>query len=332
MLVRTISQLPQISEEYSNGLMEIAVPEGNSVNSTKFTSKSIRQTALAAGISSVVDDKIAHDYHLKDGSTPINVDSIRATVVDLSANDMNTDDKKITGVKRFDDWPYILKTADEFPSNFEKYGGNNLPGDAKYVVPNVDKVNELIGTQPVYFSTDDSYVAEGNPLQSHTTLTEDVSVPDALDYKTTIGSGKFYFWRIDENDSSKSIFDTRSGTTDAYEEMRDTGQLVVWGWLADNGEVSPEMSWVGLFAKVKTSEYDTTLVDVPISIQPWIRGENASILQYLSFNVPVKKGLKLKIKTGFVVNQQTSGAFQNRGTMTFIDRYVPNAFFGYIIK
>ena len=332
MLVRTISQLPQITSNYSNGLMEISVPENNSSTSTKFTSKSIRQTVLSAGISAAVDAKIANDYHLKNNGKPINVTSLSATVHDLSAGNMNTDAKHINGIKRFDSWPYILKTAEQFPTSFSEYGGNGNSGDAKYLIPNVDKVNELIGTQPVYFSTDDSYVAEGNPLRSHASLTEDASVPDALDYRTTIGSGKFYFWRIDENDSSKSIFDTRSGTTDAYEEMRDTGQLVVWGWLADNGDVSPEMSWVGLFAKVKTSEYDATLVDVPISIQPWIRGENASVLQYLSFNVPVKKGLKLKIKTGFIVNQQTSGAFQNRGTMTFIDRYVPNAFFGYIIK
>ena len=49
--------------------------------------------------------------------------------------------------------------------------------------------------------------------------------------------------------------------------MRDTGQLVVWGWLADNGDVSPEMAWVGLFAALKCEGQDATQTfELPISI------------------------------------------------------------------
>lgn len=115
--------------------------------------------------------------------------------------------------------------------------------------------------------------------------------------------------------------------------MRDTGQLVVWGWLADNGDVDAEMAWVGLFAAIKCEGYDTThTYDLPISIQPWIRGEHASTMQYISFNVPVKKGLNIKIKTGFSVNTSAQGFKQGSGTLSFVDRWVPNAFFGYVVK
>ena len=127
------------------------------------------------------------------------------------------------------------------------------------------------------------------------------------------------------------MYDVRSNTTDGYEEMRDDGNLVVWGWLADNGNVAPEMAWVGLFAPIKYEGGDTTQVDVPVCIQPWIRGQYASTLQYVGFNIPVRKGLRLKIKTGFPVNNANSG-FANPGTMTFVDRNIPNAFFGYIVK
>lgn len=68
-----------------------------------------------------------------------------------------------------------------------------------------------------------------------------------------------------------------------------------------------------------------------MSIQPWIRGKNASTIQYVSFNIPVRKGLRLKVKTGFPVNAE-NGGLQNPGSLTFLDRNVPNVFFGYVIK
>ena len=82
----------------------------------------------------------------------------------------------------------------------------------------------------------------------------------------------------------------------------------MWGWLADNGDVSPEMAWVGLFAAIKCIDGNTThTIDVPIAIHPWICGSYSSTLQYVGFTVPVKEGLKLKVKTGFTVNNMNSG-------------------------
>lgn len=107
----------------------------------------------------------------------------------------------------------------------------------------------------------------------------------------------------------------------------------MWGWLAENTTPapSPEQCWVALFAKLKCENYNNTEVDVPIQVKPWIRGKYASSIQYISFNLPVKKGLRLKIKTGFPVNGTNSG-LQNPGSLTFLDGNIPNAFFGYVIK
>ena len=33
--------------------------------------------------------------------------------------------------------------------------------------------------------------------------------------------------------------------------MPETGQLVMYGWLADNGGLNPEECWVGVFGKIK---------------------------------------------------------------------------------
>lgn len=119
-------------------------------------------------------------------------------------------------------------------------------------------------------------------------------------------------------DSSEASRDVDSGSTDGYEEMRDTGNLVAWGWLAENSVTppSPEQCWVAMFAKMKCENYNNTEVDVPICVKPWIRGRNSSSIQYVGFNIPVRKGLRVKIKTGFPVNNENSG-LQMPGSLTF---------------
>ena len=336
MLVRTISQLPSAPDNYSNGVFEISVPQNNDASTSKYTSYSISQTTLSNGIRNAIEIGFSSKYGWKDGSSNINIKKLKDDITTLSSNNCS-----LMGIKTFMSWPSIPLNA----STINSLNSSNYGNDLGHIVPNINAVKDLIGSQPVYFSTDDSTVAEGNPLNAHshneqtyesksgdTATYKTATIPESLSYNTTIGNNKFYFWHIDDKDSSKAIYDTRSATIDRYEKMRDTGQLVVWGWLADNGNVSPEMAWVGLFAAIKREGDDNTQYDVPISIQPWIRGQHASTLQYISFNVPVKNGLELKIKTGFPVNSHTSGGFQNVGTLTFIDRYIPNSFFGYIIK
>ena len=324
MLVRTISQLNPQETPVANGLFEMSVPRDTAA--TSYISKKLTYGSLSANCTQVAENSIANTYKLKNGTTPIDVNALRAT-----ANAISSQNVTFNGIKRFNVVPFIPLSASQYPTNSSLYA-NNLD----FAVTNVSKVNQLIAEQPMYFSTTSSMIADGNPLthnQHIDSLFDSDSVPEQLEYATTIGKSrnKFYFWRIDANDSSKYVYDTRSGTTDGYEEMRDTGNLVVWGWLADNGDVSPEMAWVGMFSYMKYEGGDNTHVDVPISIQPWIRGQYASTLQYVGFNIPVRKGLKLKIKTGFPVNNTNSG-FQNAGTMTFVDRNIPNAFFGYIVK
>lgn len=57
-------------------------------------------------------------------------------------------------------------------------------------------------------------------------------------------------------------------------------------------------------------------------------------MQYVGFNVPVRKNMKLKIMTGFPVNGTTSGFQTPDGHSLLMTRYgnVPNTFVGYVIE
>ena len=69
-----------------------------------------------------------------------------------------------------------------------------------------------------------------------------------------------------------------------------------------------------------------------LQIQPWIVGKYSSTAQYVSFNIPVKAGLQLKIMTGFNVNGNNTG-LSERPTLMFAEEgNMPNAFVGYILQ
>ena len=330
MTIRTITGLPDLdpSDNKSDSYMEMSVPMPAT---NHFASKRVKYGEMRNDVCEYTSEKMADNYGLKLSSEPVNVAQMQTSVENILSNDCS-----LSGKKGFESWPYVksaFPTAEELstPSFSDFYGD-----DGKYILPNIDKVKEMIDDNIIFMSTEDSLVAEGNPLPAHSSSSTITYVPESLEYSSTIGSGKFYFWHIDsqQTDSSTAVQDPNSGSVDGYEQIRDTGNLVMWGWLADNPEPNapqPEQCWVGLFAKMKCEGGDSTEMDVPVAIQPWIRGKHASDTQYVSFNIPVKKGLRLKVKTGFPVNAENSG-LQNPGSLTFLDRNVPNAFFGYVIK
>ena len=99
-----------------------------------------------------------------------------------------------------------------------------------------------------------------------------------------------------------------------------TGNAVIYGWVAENGSTISTNAWVGLFGYIN----DRWIL---LQLQPWIIGSKSSILQYIGFNVAVKKGLKLKIITGFPVNGSNSTSQGDIGWGI----NVVNHFAGYII-
>ena len=327
MLVRSITQLPENNKTSSflSGCMEMSLPLSGSL----YVSTKVRYADMLENIKNVTTSAIVNEYKLNTGDDPIDIADIQAKLNDIAYNKFT-----LNGIKEFTNWPYI---SVDFPSptNVDQYQYEMYGNDYEYAFPNVKKVKQLINDSSMFMSTTNSMVAEGNPLPLHGSASTNANVPEALDYQATIGSNKFYFWQINDGQSDSSIVlqNQNTGSTGLYQEMRDTGNLVMWGWLADYGTPPPEpqFCWVALYASIKTEGSNDTHVDIPIAVQPWIRGQHAAAMQYVGFNVPVKKGLRLKVKTGFPVNGKTSG-FQGQGSLTFLDQWIPNAFFGYVIK
>lgn len=142
-----------------------------------------------------------------------------------------------------------------------------------------------------------------------------------------------YHWHLD------------SGTTDSSQAqdivsnlgphrgvvISDSGFLTIYGWLASNASVQAQEAWVGLFAWIKTGTYPDAGNWVLIQVQPWIVGQYAQAAQYVGFNAFVKRGLELKIMTGFPVNGNSSGLHVGNTLMFNTTGNMPNSFVGYVI-
>lgn len=103
---------------------------------------------------------------------------------------------------------------------------------------------------------------------------------------------------INESNLMKWIIDAGAKTSNEI-VCQKTGNLVIYGWLADNGNTISQNAWVGLFGQIN-NEW------ILLQLQPWIIGQKSSVMQYVGFNIPVKTGLRLKIQTGFAVNGSNS--------------------------
>ena len=139
-------------------------------------------------------------------------------------------------------------------------------------------------------------------------------------------------------DSSEYIPQSGAAKVAGYVTCPATGQLVIYGWLADNGGVLPEECWVAVFGKILCmNEADGSYSEKPVAlaVQPWVIGANSQVAQYVGFQLPVKAGMQLKIMTGFNVNGRNSG-FGRAHSLMLNDPdaggNMPNTFVGYIVE
>lgn len=103
-----------------------------------------------------------------------------------------------------------------------------------------------------------------------------------------------------------------------------TGNLVVYGWLDSNDALNNKAianAFCVLEAKINSSEKNENWEI--ISVQPVIPAKN---ITYVGFNVPVKSGLVIRIRTGFNVGAK-SGQYSNEqdGSGT-LSNSTPNGF------
>ena len=100
------------------------------------------------------------------------------------------------------------------------------------------------------------------------------------------------------DDNSSTIVNT--GYADSI-EISQTGNLVLNGWISDNGNIALGNAWVQL----QMQKSDGTWI--AIQMQPWILGERHKQVQLVSFNLPIAIGTLIRVRTGFTLNYTNSG-------------------------
>lgn len=307
MIIRTISQLPEESTASDNDLFEVSKQHNSA-----YISKKIKYSSFKNNINNYVSGQVGNAFHLySSGTIPLNVKTMNDRINALSSNNIT-----FYGTKTFNSIPRI--GTDSTAGTIEVEYKREDPA----CIPNVAEVKRLIKSRACFI--DNTYTVDSNPG-------EDVDPPFAID------SDEFMHWHFDDNtrDSTEWMNPEKANQkTDKHGIMcRQSGWLTMYGWLADNGYVLPQDCWVGLYGKLNV--YDDVKEDmlkdkwVLLQMQPWIRGQNATQLQYVCFGLPVNEGLYLKVKTGFLVNGHVGG-FQDSRSLTYALNQ-PNSFVGYIL-
>ena len=293
MKIRTISQLEQVEDLKDGTLFGVSTPVEDQTGA--YISNSVLFKTIKDQIEQNVAAEIASKYQLADaGGKPIDVNKLEDRVETLESKECN-----IYGTKTFRTAPKIISAKEE------DLADNN--------VPTVGQVKSLVLNNGDYIT--DEMIVVGQPGNNA---------------RYTVFDRNFMHWKIGENQTDSSEYIDTTGYPVGPKVCTHTGNLVIYGWLADNGDVDPQDAWVGLYGCLHTNADDDNERDwVLLQLQPWPLTAKSSVFQYVGFNIKVAKGMKLKIKTGFRVKGKNSG-FQGGSTLTYWTNQ-PNSFVGYFL-
>lgn len=264
-----------------------------------FSPKNIKFEQIQTKIDGDLSAKIVSDYGLNDNNGRLSLKSLtdRVTTIESQNSEFNGE-----------------KTFKKIPTCDARYDASTVNPDG-YSLPNVNYVKQLIEDNGSYISETSYIMGDPNNESPYTT-----------------DSDYFLHFRIDDGGRDSSEFVTTTGETAGYEKCPYTGQLVIYGWLADQGGVMAQDAWVGLYGLMNVINENQEMDQkwTLLQVQPWIIGSKSSIMQYVSFNIPVSSGMKLKIRTGFRVDGTNSG-FAQPNALTYTS-WQPNSFVGYVIQ
>ena len=303
MNIRTISQLPPISEAeaqapaMTNSLMEVSYYNRKAGTVNSYISKSITYDVLSTQLIEKDADKfLAERYNLINGdSVPYNIGYLSSQVDTLSTGNNCI----ITGTKRFDDkitLNYDVEEGDDQCAVSKGYVDNNL----KTVYPGLDSI--------IYSKSE-----QATPFNHQSNITQLTSE---------------YLTATIENIGGYGV--TTDGESKEVELKVDNGngQLVVFGWVTDNGAVLPAQAWIALEYKINNGNWQI------VQLQPWILGTHHSRnMQYFSFSFPYQSQTPFRIITGFQVSLAHSGFQSQEHSLTFTDTHGrANGLIAYVIS
>ena len=137
-----------------------------------------------------------------------------------------------------------------------------------------------------------------------------------------------YYWKIEGGQYDSSLALDEEGFRIGPVQVRDTGWLVMYGWLASSDDVLPQNAWVGLYGL-----FDDDETWKLVQMQPWIMGRYSQQMQYVGFGLPVRAGARFKVMTGFPVNGSVSGYQTYSHTLLLTPQRgnIINSFVGYVV-
>jgi hypothetical protein len=291
--------LQAVDSSTDNDVFEIARPSGNG----KYTSNSITYGTIRQSMTNSLSDTMVHEFDLKDTSGQV-----------ISLSSVNDKTNKIWGRADWtnSDHTIFSKRTALKPSEVRQTVVG-MP-ESEYTVKS--DVNKLIESGSTILGMQS--LADFNIINANGIGTNDAD--------------ELMKWKIDDkmNDSYYSL--DQYGNQMLGVKCKKTGWLTMYGWFADNGDVVPQEAWVGVFGQMcyNSTNNQSNIAWMPIQIQPWVIGEHSSNLQYVGFGFPVRKGLQLKVRTGFNVNGANT-AF-NEGNHLVLENIQPNTVVGYIIS
>ena len=289
---KTISNLDTRTPDKTD-LFWISKSEGNTYTSYNTTLE---------GIVNVAEEQISADVRDVFGLSGTNVQELSSRVVDLYSHNVI-----LEGLKTFGTYPVLsgYSTDNEI---------GNYP-DNRFVVRG--DVDRLIADSGSFIGNGSNIICDPD---NNTPRTAEESPDNPL-----------MIWRIPEGKTDSTQYVDEYGIPDSNGvECARTGQLVVYGWLADNGGVLPQEAWVALYGKIETSTTSTEAKWTILQLQPWPVSSRSKVVQYVGFNIPVKEGLMLKIKTGFKVSASATST-QDGNSLVFPNEQ-HNVFVGYIVS
>ena len=221
MDIKTISQLTPLNDsEQMHQSAYFGISQYNPASGGKYFSRKISYEKLQNQLSSYIDTAVLDGlYKAKSGGARISISGLRTDINNLKSGSMT-----ISGVKTFSSVPRITATVQDSDNN----------------VPNIKFVKTLIADN-AGFMAENQYLPmdPGNGSKGYTVYDGRESDPKQL------------YWRIDHNQRDSSKWLDEFGVEAGAATCPYTGNLVCYGWLADNGDVRPEQAWVGLFGHVQ---------------------------------------------------------------------------------
>lgn len=307
LTARTTSQLPRVNKttNIGNALIELSVPKDGSVN-PRYHSESCQVSEIESRFKTSIANGIADQYGLRDSDAK----DLKLNEAFKQIKTLSAESTTLYGTKTFDSIPAIVQPKERYTAS-----GNASLGQ---LVPNIEKTIDLIDERSGYISQ--TYFVDANPRVGN----------------YTNESKQFMYWHIDDQGQDSSLWiDPETDMEAGPVYVPSTGWLTIVGWLADNGKVLNQEAWVGLFGKINVKGSDSTSSTpatqwVPLQYQPWLISSQSAHRQHVSFSLPVKAELQLKIMTGFNVNGSSSG-FQHSNSVQFKVNE-PNSFVGWVIQ